>query len=219
VAELAAAMDVADVRDAPSRALLGEGAGVSLSGDDSFLGLDERAFDRRATPDVMLCAQSDLLDTSVEQLAALVMTVLAGWDVDADRTGWFEAIPGGDRVVYDIVTETFPGIRFYSLLESWDAGVPARRGQRWVSTRFHPHLMAAAAGSWGIAVPVNRGYYDHKHDSLLALGSGWTALDPAVPVSAADVPSPTDGPAGFGDRLGEHVAAKRAVAEAVYGRL
>jgi polysaccharide pyruvyl transferase WcaK-like protein len=220
VAELAAALAVADVRDASSRGVLGAGLeAVSLTGDDSFLGLSERTFDRRESPDVMVCAQSDLLAISTEELAALVTTVLSGWGVDAARVGWFEAIPGVDRVVYDIVTQTVPGIRRYPLLESWQAGMPARRGQRWLSTRFHPHLMAAAAGSWGVAVPVNRGYYDHKHDSLVAQGSGWTVLNPAAPLSAADVPQPPDGPAGFGDRLREHVAAKRAVAEAVYGRL
>lgn len=221
VAELATALAVADVRDAPSREVLGAGpeAGVSLTGDDSFLDLGQRTFDRRESPDVMLCAQSDLLTTSVEELAALFTTVLTGWGVESERVGWFEANPGGDRVVYDIVTETVPGIRFYPLLESWRAGLPARTGQRWLSTRFHPHLVAAAAGSWGIAVPVNRGYYDHKHDSLVAQGSGWTVLEPTAALSAAAVPQPPSSPAGFGDRLRDHVAAKRAVAEAVYGRL
>lgn len=221
VAELVDSLAVADVRDAVSRDVLGARpeTGVSLTGDDSFLGLGQRTFDRRESPDVMVCAQSDLLAISVEEVAGLVTTVLAGWGVESERVGWFEAIPGGDRVAYDIVAREFPGIRLYPLLESWREGVPARAGQRWVSTRFHPHLLAAAAGSWGIAVPVNRGYYDHKHDSLVAQGSGWTVLDPAVPVSAADVPQPPDGPAGFGDRLRDHVAEKRAVAEAVYGRL
>lgn len=221
VADLAAAMTVADVRDAPSRAVLGDGpdGGVSLTGDDSFLGVGEQTFDRRGTPDVMLCAQSDLLTISVEELAALFTTVLTGWEVDAGRVGWFEGIPGGDRRVYDIVAKEVPGIRYYPLRETWTVGLPARAGQRWVSTRFHPHLMAAAAGSWGIAVPVNRGYYDHKHDSLVAQGSGWTVLDPSAALSAADVPQPPDGTAGFGDRLRDHVAAKLSVAEAVYGRL
>ena len=221
VADLAASMAVADVRDAPSRDVLGHGpqGGVSLTGDDSFLGLGDQTFDRGKAPDVMLCAQSDLLTISVEELADLFATVLTGWEVDVERVGWFEGIPGRDRVVYDIVAKQLPGIRYYSLLETWTSGVPVRAGQHWVSTRFHPHLIAAAAGSWGIAVPVNRGYYDHKHDSLVAQGSGWTVVDPSVALSAADVPQPPGGPAGFGDRLRDHVAAKQAVAEAVYGRL
>lgn len=55
-----------------------------------------------------------------------------------------------------------------------DHGFPARSGQRWLSTRYHPHLLAAARGCSGTFIPVKPGYYDVKHAAVLRMGSRWT---------------------------------------------
>ncbi len=60
-----------------------------------------------------------------------------------------EAIPGADRLVYDRIAHRLPGAIFVPFTELWRRGLPARSGQTWVSTRFHVHLLAAAAGASG----------------------------------------------------------------------
>lgn len=40
--------------------------------------------------------------------------------------------------------------------------------------------MAAAAGASGTAISINEGFYDIKHRSLLALGTGWAYTDAAL---------------------------------------
>ncbi|NWO17736.1 MAG: polysaccharide pyruvyl transferase family protein, partial [Corynebacterium sp.] len=60
-------------------------------------------------------------------------------------------------------------------------GLPTREGQTWISTRFHPHLVAAARGVSGIAVSAHAGmYYTVKHASV---GSAWTITDLYEPVT------------------------------------
>jgi hypothetical protein len=194
------------------------GVSVSASGDDAFLDLGALDYDARPSPDVMLCAQSDLLASTVDDVADALMRVLEGWGVTSDQVGWVEAIPGEDRLVFDIIEKRMGGVRFYPLLEVWHEGLPARADQRWVSTRFHPHLMAAAAGSWGVAVPVQQGYYDVKHASLLGYGSGWTVLDPSSKPEEMAVPQPPTGLAGFEPPVRDGlVTTKRRVAQAIYG--
>jgi hypothetical protein len=65
---------------------------------------------------------------------------------------------------------------------------PARAGQTWVSTRFHPHLLAAAAGASGLALSGRGDYYPIKHRSLIEAGSRWRLADssdlPSTPVRA-----------------------------------
>ncbi|MGI9587844.1 MAG: polysaccharide pyruvyl transferase family protein, partial [Dietzia maris] len=55
-------------------------------------------------------------------------------------------------------------------------GLPARPGQVWLTTRFHPHLFAAARGASGVALRSGSAYYDVKHASLLAAGSQWSSV-------------------------------------------
>lgn len=104
-----------------------------------------------------------------------------------------------------------PDARRYSLDEVLRHGLPARSGQCWISTRFHPHLLAAAAGAHGLALAVRADYYGPKHRSLIDGGSRWQLLE------RLEIPErPTVG--GYRpERLTELRAAKLAVAERIYG--
>lgn len=100
--------------------------------------------------------------------------------------------------------------RFGARAAMTGAGLTPRAGQRWLSTRFHPHLIAAAAGAWGVAVPIRTGYYDTKHRSLVDLGSGWTITNEPTDLSAAHEPGwPRD-------RVKKLTAVKADVARAIY---
>ena len=202
---------VMDVRDEGSRALL-SGGNVTDTGADAFLGLgDDVVYDKRESPSVMMCFQSDLVDAGVEALATSALETARAWDLRGDKIGYVEAIPGQDRVVFDLISAELPGMRFYPFTEIWREGFPARRGQRWLTTRFHVHLVAAAAGAWGVAFPVRAGYYDVKHESLVTAGSRWALGTPG------EVAPATHGEAGFGSALPPLLAGKQELARRVYG--
>ncbi|HKN53058.1 MAG TPA: polysaccharide pyruvyl transferase family protein, partial [Amycolatopsis sp.] len=167
-----------DARDEPSREMLGLDT-LRVTADDVFLGLDASHY--RWTddaPDVMVCAQADIAPmfngaTDAATVAESVLRTLRSWDVPAEEVGFPECFPGVDSEVHDIVKKDLPGVRFSPLMDVLDHGLPVRAGQTWLSTRFHPHLMAASAGLGGIALSVRPDYYDVKHQSLIAQGSGW----------------------------------------------
>jgi polysaccharide pyruvyl transferase len=174
--ELAARFELVDVRDVPSAELV---PGATLGGDDMYLGIGPRLYRSDGDPrrEVMLCAQSDLLDMPKGALAVFLTRMLRAWDVAPERLGLMEGIPGRDRVLFELIESDFPGIRFYPFIEIWQHGLPAGPEQTWISTRFHPHLLAAAAGAAGVAVSINKSYYETKHRSLLRQGSGWVLTD------------------------------------------
>lgn len=200
---------VVDVRDSASRNLLSS-PHVTESGDDVLLGLGPQLFDARESRSVMVCVQSDLADAGVSALAETVVATLGKWGVNGSQVGYVEAMPGADRRVFDLVEPFVPDMRFYPFTEIWREGLPARRGQRWLTTRLHPHLVAAAAGAWGVAIPVSGDYDGRNHESLFERGSRWGSV---VPGEAA---SEHNGEAGFGSALAGLTAGKEAVADKIY---
>ncbi|MGN0102483.1 MAG: polysaccharide pyruvyl transferase family protein [Dietzia sp.] len=115
LAEALREFDLVTVRDAASAELLaGTGVPVRLLADDGWLALgaagpveagDHPVYsdDPDACRDLVLCAQSDLVDPVA--LADAVARVLAAWAVPGERITVVESIPGGDRVVWDRVCE------------------------------------------------------------------------------------------------------------------
>lgn len=200
-----------DVRDTASRGLFSS-ASVRDTGDDALLGHGEGAYDRRGTPSTMMCFQSDLVDGDVESLATSAVETARAWGLRPDRVGYVEAIPGQDRTVFEMIERELPGLRFYPFTEIWREGLPARRGQRWLTTRQSLHVAAAAAGAWGVAFPTKPGYDDVAHQDLVDQGSRWTIGTPGEVAPAAH------GEAGFGSALTALVEAKAAVAGEIYAR-
>jgi polysaccharide pyruvyl transferase WcaK-like protein len=223
LAALLDAFEIADLRDEPSGELLNAaGAGrVTVSTDDAFLATQQSHLPGAVrdqpsatdAPDFMLCAQSDMLQVSRAELAGMLLRTLRDWDVDPGNLGILECIPRVDRELYAMLEHELPGCRFYPFAELWSAGLPARPGQTWLSTRFHPHLMAAAAGASGVAIPVGSDYYRTKHASLLAQGSRWTL---AGDLTGAPPALPTEG--GFATSTVQTQQAQKAkLADAIYG--
>ncbi len=194
--ELQARFTVFDVRDDPSyRAIAGSGGEVSFTGDDAWLGVgDDGVYDtesQAAQRTFVFCLQSDLMEDfadgqGTDGLTAAITDLIARWNLSGDDVAVVEGLPGGDRIVFDRVAHLLPGAIFVPFTEVWDQGLPAHAGQTWVSTRFHPHLLAAATGASGLALSGRDDYYPIKHRSLLAAGSHWQLADsrglPTAPV-------------------------------------
>lgn len=211
--------DVVDLRDEPSaQVLFGPGqAAAHTSHDDAFLALGDGAasiIDHGApAPDYMLCLQPDAGQVSRSALAARVLETLRAWHVRPDQLGIVEGIPGLDREIYALIEHEIPGARFYPFSAIWAQGLPLAAHQRWISTRFHHHLLAAAAGAGGLAVSVHADYYATKHQSLINLGSGWTLADAS---DTTEIPPPPT-PGGFSAETLRRCADRKAeLARSIY---
>jgi hypothetical protein len=205
--------DLVEVRDAASAAALALPAAAGV--DDAFLGVDglprPQPGQEAELPSYMLCLQSDLSDHDASGLAAFALATLRAWGADPADVGVIEGIPGTDRAVYGLLEHELPGSRFFPFSEVWRTGVPAAEHQTWLSTRFHMHLVAAAAGASGVAVSISRSYYGTKHRSLVELGSNWDLVD-----DLAEVPKPPTGGGFARDVLAGNVRRKIEVARQVY---
>ncbi|WP_445153609.1 polysaccharide pyruvyl transferase family protein [Arthrobacter sp. Hor0625] len=199
--------DVVRVRDEPSAAA----HGLELGLDDAFLGIPGEMGRNEAAPGLYVCIQSDLADPGRFQAAvdlARAEIRLAGRR--GIKAHYIEAIPGVDRAAYERLADLIPESRFVPFSDVWTRGLPLSAQQTWVTSRFHLHLLASAAGARGIAVGVKQGYYDVKHESIAALGSGWSLAlgsdDPSMPERAGTLAS----------KLPELLEQKRREAESLY---
>lgn len=185
--------DHVEVRDEPSEALFANLAHVELGLDDAWLAASDPAAghglgwgnaDARER-DFVVIAQSDLLGIEVDELARRIIRQLKHLGATGDDIAYVECIPEYDHKVLDLLREFDPElmehVRVVAFDELWAFGLPTREGQTWISTRFHPHLVAAARGVSGIAVSAHAGmYYTVKHASV---GSAWTITDLYEPVT------------------------------------
>jgi polysaccharide pyruvyl transferase WcaK-like protein len=204
------------VRDHASAEFLGLETGL----DDVFLGLlhelrrsaDSEPVKSRAK-DVMLCIQSDMTDEpTFNRLRDKLRVVVENSLAKGLSVGYVEAIPGSDRRMFDALEGLIPEENFTPFTQVWSDGLPVRRGQQWYTSRFHPHMVAAAAGAKGVAIGILDDYYDIKHRSLLELGSGWTY---AAAGGDSELPEAT-GSAAFEATATRLAGTKRSEALALY---
>ena len=202
--DLQAQFELFDVRDSPSHhALAGHGDSLSYTGDDAWLAIgDEGVYAGEtevAQSRFVFCLQSDLMEDfalagrrGVEGLAEAAVELIERWKIRGSDAVFVECIPGADRRVYDRIADHLPAAAFVPFTELWWGGVPARPGQTWISTRFHMHLLAAAAGASGVALSGRSDYYPAKHRSLIESGSGWRHFEssdaPEQPVRCGGFP-------------------------------
>ncbi|WP_051532288.1 polysaccharide pyruvyl transferase family protein [Brackiella oedipodis] len=181
--------DFVESRDEPSAQLLA----VEHGSDDAFLALDtitEETHRRdQDVPEIMVCLQRDQTEeiTFFSLLSALTCRLKSL--VEAGHSiGYIEAIPGQDRLAYELLSQHIEHIKFYPASDSIMAGLPIKPDQQWYSTRFHHHLVAAAAGCRGVALSISNDYYDIKHQLVIDNGSGWSLWSNR---DALELPQPT----------------------------
>jgi hypothetical protein len=179
VREMIGKFDYATVRDEPSAEL----AGVPVEPDDSFLGLDQLpGFDPRPTAapaegdrgEIWVDLQRDLADEETfERQLGLIRDFLTSDVAEGRAIRYVEAIPGGDRVAYERLSDLIPEKDFFPFVRLWAEPFPARPRQIWLTSRFHLHVIAAACGAAGVAFEIDDHYYRGKHGSVVEL-TGWS---------------------------------------------
>ncbi len=178
----AGSFDVFTVRDVPTRNALrercddGMGDIVRVAPDDCFVNeLDGCYASPEGLPDVMVCVQSDFVKKEANLFEQIKRT-LETWGVCKDDA--IGVVECNSRIDYPILPylaeNSYSNLRFFPVIDLLEKGFPARAGQRWLSTRYHPHILAAAKGCSGSFISVDSGYYDVKHDAVIWMGSHWT---------------------------------------------
>jgi hypothetical protein len=157
----------------------------------------------------VLCLQDDLVRADRGEVLAYVVRLLRHWGRERGRVVMLECLPPGDLHGWEELRRHVPRLELLTFDRLWHEGLPEGENVRWISTRFHPHLVAAAGGAPGVALALGGDYYRAKHDSLVDLGSSWSVVDDlAVPLP----PLPHAG-SSFRARLDELGRLKAAVAD------
>lgn len=213
VREVLAKFRAVGVRDVRSGEALAGLANVTVMPDDCFVnGLEGVASAEERLPRTMVCMQ---VEFGVDGNLAFrhVERILEVWGVrpGGEEVGVVECNPLADRGVYDYLVGRGYACRFFPTLYLLEQGLPVCEGQRWVSSRYHPHLVAAALGCSGCFVPINREYYGVKHEAVLRMGSRWNAAP-----MGEEPPQPGEGFADAGARLAYRDQI-RAFASVLYG--
>lgn len=159
--------------------------------DDAFLAFaNERPVyaPGHGLPATMVLVQGDMADPQRDDQLRRAMSRFVAESGSTHTIGFAEGIPPDDHRHAEGFVEA--GAPFFPFIRIWDEGFPAHEGQTWLTTRFHFHLLAAAAGARGMVLNARPGYYDVKHGSLQELGTGWTSWDYADDAAVRDDPAP-----------------------------
>lgn len=160
--------------------------GLSPGLDDAFLGVGaEVGRNPIAAGSLCICIQNDTSDDGyLDQALALARERIAQATAEGRSVHYVEAIPGSDRAAFERLRDLIPEANFIPFADIWLNGLPLSDNQEWLTTRFHFHVLAAAAGAKGTVIGAKAGYYDVKHHSVLDLGSGWSYVGAGGDVSA-----------------------------------
>lgn len=175
--------EYASARDSDSARAFGLSNGI----DDAFLGVSsEIGRNTLAANSLCICIQSDTVDDGfLDYAVEIAREHIQRAQNEGRSVYYFEAIPGGDRIAFERLDGLIPESNFVPFTDTWSNGLPLSPKQTWLTTRFHFHLLAAAAGASGTVLGAKTGYYDVKHKSVLDLGSGWSYVSESTPSTAS----------------------------------
>jgi hypothetical protein len=206
-------LDVAEARDERTAAVFG----LELGLDDAYLAyaMDPAMLRDDDAPDVMLLIQNELVDRlGREETLTLVRRFLDANAPEGVSVGVVEGIPPDDFWLLEEVRRLRPDVEPYPFSRLWAEGFPARPEQKWLTTRFHAHLVAAAAGASGTVLSAIADYYDTKHALLIENGTRWNIAP--LGAEAASVTLPVSSDPAFPERVLGFAARKRALADQIY---
>ena len=204
--------DIIDVRDEPSaRVLAAHDCVVTNTADDAFLGVNGLLAARGPSQATVLCLQRDKIGVDRSVLLEYVLQTLTDWETGDQPLIMVECMPPDDLFGWDVLARQFPQIELFTFDRLWREGLPVGSHYTWISTRFHPHMLAAGHGAGGVALALGGGYYEAKHRSLIDLGTGWDYVTSLS--TRATKPQALDRP--YGGDLSRLTARKADIAERV----
>lgn len=196
LSSLLAQFDVVDVRDNTTREALKPALPqLTCTGDDSFLHPKLTEQDRGIPSKTYISVQNDFLTCSIEEVADYVVRTLKEWQSDDHRVFVAECLPPDDSAIAGLLQPHIPDLEILPFSRMWRFGFPTAPRARWITTRYHPHLLGAANGAWGVILPVGGDQSMVDPQDLIDAGSGWVIapnLDTIVPWSRR-VTSPFNG--------------------------
>ena len=202
--------DYVESRDVEGANLLG----IHFGYDDAYLNqINQHGnFDKDRLPDVIVCVQNDMIEQNLFHIIVQeIRARLIEYQQQSLTIGYIEAIPGSDRIAYEHLHDLITPNMFFNAAEIIKNSLPIKANQVWYTTRFHHHLEASLLGLKGVAININKGYYDIKHNSLLNNGTGWAIWD--VMIDNLPYPSLND---AFLIKSDEIIENKKQVAENLY---
>ena len=128
--------------------------------------------------------QGDFLTHPLDEVADYIVRTFKEWRVDQSRVVVVESLPPDDSGIAGLLRERLPLVEVLPFSIMWRHGFPTPPRSRWVTTRFHPQLIGAANGGWGVVLPVGGDHSMVDPTTLIDAGSGWVAppdLDTVVP--------------------------------------
>lgn len=206
-ARVAEAFDVLEVRDQASADAFG--APITAGLDDVFLlPTPQRQAGLPPTLHISLTFAEKNWEGFADRLVGHVAQTYAP---AFQRVTFWNNAPDKDAFALKKVREAIPQVEVIEIGDLVNAPLPFGEDDAMVTTRFHPHMMAARAGIPGLYRQGNS-YYMTKHGSVALLGSGMK------PVEMKNLPNvlPTDR-GTLHARDAELRAQKLALAERIYG--
>lgn len=205
---VASAFDAFEVRDQASADAFGAANVISGLDDVFMLPEPQRLQGLPSTLHVSLT----FAERNWESFAAPFVAHVAQTYAPAfQRVTFWNNAPDKDAFALKKVREAIPQVEVIEIGDLVNAPLPFGEDDAMVTTRFHPHMMAARAGIPGLYRQGNS-YYMTKHGSVALLGSGMK------PVEMKNLPNvlPTDR-GTLHARDAELRAQKLALAERIYG--
>ncbi|MES2657365.1 MAG: polysaccharide pyruvyl transferase family protein [Verrucomicrobiota bacterium] len=165
-----------ETRDADSHQLLtalAPDAGIIDGVDDTFLLPNDRIFRRDSTKRRL---HLSLITRYLKDIPPAFWPWLVEQSAAFDEVVFWVSFPWEDREAIARAQAEIPRCSIFTARELVHFRPPIGEDDVFLTQRYHVHLAAARAGARGFHLAHN-GYYRQKHESIVALGSGITALD------------------------------------------
>ena len=215
VAKLITEFDVVDVRDKASEQWLSPLIPhLTNTGDDALLFAGDGRFDQRSPHKILIAVQNDMLTEPLERIADYIVRTVKAWGAEQARITLVESMPPDDIAVASLLGEQLPNIDVLPFSYLWRNHFPAAPRARWITTRYHAHLMGALAGGWGVVLPVGGDTTTSSPADIIEQGSGWTL----APDLGEPIPANRSAGVAFGGKASQLRAAKQGIATKIVAK-
>ncbi|AVH75298.1 polysaccharide pyruvyl transferase family protein [Weissella koreensis] len=159
--------------------------GTTLELDDVFMSHKLNALridDQKDNPDILLVLKpindQEKLKVFLNQLIQYLET-----EKNKNKTiGILEfMVPIDNWLFFEPYLNAIPTIKqrltFFGFWDIWTKGIPYKKDQEWIVSRFHAHLIGSILKVKGSIFIESDQYYQTKQQSLLELGTGWQLIE------------------------------------------